>query len=61
MGRLLKSNASKTRSHPLFREECMRYDLIPNTPEHRPAPLMAAFVRAASQASKFSGFLAQSK
>ena len=54
MDRLLKSNTSKTRTHSLFRQGCMLYDLIPNMPEHRLAPLMAAFAQAASQASTFS-------
>ena len=30
MDRLLKSNTSKTRSHSLFRQGCMLYELIPN-------------------------------
>jgi hypothetical protein len=38
MDRLLKSNTSKTRSHSLFRQGCMLYELIPNMPEHRLAP-----------------------
>ena len=46
MDRQLKSNASKTRSHSLFRQGCMLYELIPNMPEHRLAPLMSAFVKA---------------
>ena len=58
MDRLLKSNTSKTRSHSLFRQGCMLYELIPNMPEHRLAPLMAAFTKAISQASAFSGLLA---
>ena len=41
MDRLLKSNTSKTRTHSLFRQGCMLYDLIPNMPEHRLAPLNA--------------------
>jgi hypothetical protein len=32
MDRLLKSNTSKTRTHSLFRQGCMLYDLIPNMP-----------------------------
>jgi hypothetical protein len=61
MDRLLKSNTSKTRSHSLFRQGCMLYELIPNMPEHRLAPLMAAFAKAVSAAREFSGFLAQAK
>jgi len=30
MDRLLKSNTSKTRTHSLFRQGCMLYDLTPN-------------------------------
>ncbi|GAC1502653.1 MAG: IS4-like element IS1481A family transposase [Steroidobacteraceae bacterium] len=58
MDRLLKSNTSKTRSHSLFRQGCMLYELIPNMPEHRLAPLMAAFAQAVAQASAFSGLFA---
>jgi hypothetical protein len=54
MDRQLKSNTSKTRSHSLFRQGCMLYELIPNMPEHRLAPLIAAFSKAVSQASQFS-------
>jgi hypothetical protein len=61
MDRLLKSNTSKTRSHSLFRQGCMLYELIPNMPEHRLAPLMAAFAKAVSAAREFSGFLAQAE
>ena len=58
MDRLLKSNTSKTRSHSLFRQGCMLYELIPNMPEHRLAPLVAAFAIAVSSASEFSGLFA---
>ncbi len=58
MDRLLKSNTSKTRSHSLFRQGCMLYELIPNMPEHRLAPLMAAFAQAVAQASAFSSLFA---
>jgi hypothetical protein len=58
MDRLLKSNTSKTRSHSLFRQGCMLYELIPNMPEHRLAPLMAAFAQAVARASAFSGLFA---
>ena len=61
MDRLLKSNTSKTRSHSLFRQGCMLYELIPNMPEHRLAPLMQAFARALSQPAGFSGLFARSK
>jgi hypothetical protein len=58
MDRQLKSNTSKTRSHSLFRQGCMLYELIPNMPKHRLAPLIAAFAKAVSQASQFSGLFA---
>ena len=43
MDRHLKSNTSKTRTHSLFRQGCMLYDLIPNMPEVRLRPLMLRF------------------
>jgi len=55
MDRLLKSNTSKTRTHSLFRQGCMLYDLIPNMPEHRLAPLIQRFGQAVSEAREFSG------
>ena len=58
MDRLLKSNTSKTRTHSLFRQGCMLYELIPNMPEHRLEPLMAAFAKAVSQTSAFKNFQA---
>jgi hypothetical protein len=61
MDRLLKSNTSKTRSHSLFRQGCMLYELIPNMPEHRLAPLIDAFAKALSNASEFSGLFVQAK
>lgn len=48
MDRLLKSNTSKTRTHSLFRQGCMHYELIPNMPEHRLESLMTAFAKAVS-------------
>jgi len=50
MDRLLKSNTSKTRTHSLFRQGCMLYDLIPTMPEHRLAPLIETFAKAISNA-----------
>ena len=58
MDRLLKSNTSKTRTHSLFRQGCMLYELIPNMPEHRLSPLIAAFAKAVSQTTAFSGVFA---
>ena len=59
MDRLLKANSSKTRSHSLFRQGCMLQELIPNMPEHRLAPLAAAFAKAVSGANEFSGRFTQ--
>ena len=41
--RLLKSNTTKRRTHSLFRQGCMLYDLIPTMPESRLGPLIKAF------------------
>src|SRR4051794_40842180 len=41
--RMLKSNTAKRRTHSLFRQGAMLYDLIPNMPAHRLAPLMAKY------------------
>ncbi len=46
MDRLLKSNTSKTRTHSLFRQGCILYDLIPTMPEHRLVPLIENFAEA---------------
>ncbi len=61
MDRQLKSNTSKARTHSLFRQGCMLYELIPNMPEHRLAPLMAAFAQAVSQTNTFNSLFAQTK
>jgi len=61
MDRLLKSNTSKTRTHSLFRQGCMLYELIPNMPEHRLAPLMEKFNEAVLKASLFSSDFAKAK
>ena len=41
----LKVNTAKYRTHSLFRQGLMRYEHIPNWPEHRLRPLMEAFGR----------------
>jgi hypothetical protein len=41
--RMLKSNTTKKRSHSLFRQGCMLYELIPNMPAERLLPLMTRF------------------
>ena len=53
MDRLLKSNTSTKRTHSLFRQGCMLYDLIPNMPEHRLLPLIRKFNEAVSTAAAF--------
>ena len=55
MDRLLKSNTSKARTHSLFRQGCMLYELIPTMPEIRLAPLMARFADTISECHAFSG------
>ncbi len=49
MDRLLKSNTSKRRTHSLFRQGCLLYDLIPNMPETRLRPLIDKFVELINQ------------
>ena len=61
LDRLLKSNTSKTRTHSLFRQGCMLYNLIPNMPEHRLVPLLQKFGQAASSANFFVPSLASTK
>jgi hypothetical protein len=61
MDRLLKSNTSKTRTHSLFRQGCMLYDLIPNMPEHRLLPLIQKFNAALSTAEVFATQFAMAK
>jgi hypothetical protein len=61
MDRLLKSNTSKRRTHSLFRQGCMLYDLIPNMPEQRLAPLMQGFAAALAKAGWLPAQLAAAK
>jgi hypothetical protein len=49
MDRHLKVNTAKTRSHSLFRQGCMLYDLISNMPEHRLRPLVERFAEILQQ------------
>ena len=51
MDRHLKVNTAKRRTHSLFRQGCMLYELIPNMPEVRLRPL----------AERFSEFIRQNK
>ncbi len=41
--RHLKANTIKRRTHSLFRQGCMLYELIPNMPEERLRPLIERF------------------
>ena len=43
--RHLKSNTTKRRTHSLFRQGCMLYELIPTMPEVRLLPLIERFAR----------------
>lgn len=61
MDRLLKSNTSKTRSHSLFRQGCMLYELIPNMPEHRLLPLMQRFAKMLASSGIFDNFMSESE
>jgi hypothetical protein len=61
MDRHLKSNTSKTRTHSLFRQGCMLYELIPNMPEHRLLPLMQRFAEMLAQSGLFCGLLSKTK
>jgi DDE family transposase len=54
MDRLLKSNTSKRRTHSLFRQGCLLYDLIPNMPEQRLRPLIVKYAELLSQNSAFT-------
>ena len=61
LDRLLKSNTSTTRTHSLFRQGCMLYELIPNMPEYRLAPLLQAFNAAVANIDAFTTALALAK
>ena len=54
MDRHLKSNTVKTRSHSLFRQGCMLYDLTPNMPEHRLRPLVERYAELLQQSRVFT-------
>jgi len=49
MDRHLKSNTVRTRTHSLFRQGCIFYDLIPNMPEHRLRPLVERYAEILQQ------------
>lgn len=49
MDRHLKVNTAKHRTHSLFRQGCMLYELIPNMPEVRLRPLVERFSESINQ------------
>jgi hypothetical protein len=55
MDRLLKSNTSKIRTHSLYRQGCMLYELIPTVPQHRLSSLMVRCTEHVAQSSCISG------
>src|SRR4249920_3663589 len=52
--RLLKSNTSKRRTHSLFRQGCMLYDLIPTMPDQRLIPLIERFAAMLTEVPLFA-------
>jgi len=54
MDRHLKSNTAKHRTHSLFKQGCMLYELIPNMPAVRSRPLIARFRDYLSQHGAFN-------
>jgi hypothetical protein len=55
MDRLLKSNTAKTRTHSLFRQGWMLYELIPTMPDQRLIPLMERFATYITACRSFNG------
>jgi hypothetical protein len=54
MDRHLKVNTTKHRTHSLFRQGCMLYELIPNMPDARLRPLVARFHEYLNQHEAFN-------
>jgi hypothetical protein len=52
--RYLKSNTSKQRTHSLFRQGCMLYDLIPTMPDQRLIPLIERFAAMLAEVQLFA-------
>jgi transposase len=52
--RHLKSNTTKRRTHSLFRQGCMLYDLIPMMPEQRLIPLIERFAEMLAEQQVFA-------
>src|SRR5271165_5202774 len=53
--RYLKSNTTKRRTHSLFRQGCMLYELIPTMPELRLLPLIERFAAMLAELPIFAG------
>ena len=51
MDRQLRSGTSNRRTHSVFRQGCMLYELIPNMPEARLRPLMQRFAEMMQRSS----------
>ena len=58
MDRHLRSGTSKRRTHSLFRQGCMLYELIPNMPEVRLRPLMQRFAEVMQRSSAIQRLVA---
>ncbi len=58
MDRQLRSGTSNRRTHSLFRQGCMLYDLIPNMPEVRLRPLMQRFAEVMQRSSAIQSLVA---
>ena len=54
MDRQLRTSTVKRRVHSLFRQGCLLYDLIPNTPEARLRPLIERYEELLRQNTAFS-------
>ena len=52
--RYLKSNTAKCRTHSLFRQGCMLYELIPTMPEVRLQPLIERFAEMLAEIPAFA-------
>jgi hypothetical protein len=52
--RLLRSNTTKRRTHSLFRQGCMLYDLIPTMPDQRLIPLIERFAAMLAEVKVFA-------
>ena len=60
MDRQLRSGTSNRRTHSVFRQGCMLYELIPNMPEVRLRPLMQRFAEMMQRSSAIQRLVAVS-